>query len=217
MLKDDKPLKNLEKEVRRGPKFKKMYTKPPTQEIESKTVAETLLERRTKKKRIRALQKRYIHITSENLAKLPPIYQEIVRLINDEGLSWEKACVAVGYSPTTKSRIKKRISKYSISSTKMEKKAYTVFSDILDNKTKVSEVAYVIDKKTGKKIKLVKKHAPDFSHQLTAATAVIDRTQPIPRGPLVVNNNNFSPVNLDKYRNKELRALGEGDVRDITP
>jgi hypothetical protein len=164
------------------------------------------------------LSKCYVQITKEGFNSMPPIYQEIVRLINEEGYSWQKAALKVGYAKGMAYPIKKRIlTRYALKSKKMEKKAYTVINDILDNKAKVSAIKQVKDRKTGKRVTLIHKQTPDFSHQLQAANMIFERTQPVPKGPLVTVTNNFSPVDLDKYRNKELKKYNEKEPIDITP
>lgn len=163
-------------------------------------------------KAFKTLSKNYINITEENFNKLPPVYQKIVRLINEENYSWQKACMKVGYAKGMSTPIKKRINKYAITSEKMEKKAFTVLNDVLDNKPKLQSIKEVKDKKTGKKIKLKHLAHPDYGQQIQVADMVLKRTQPEPKTPQKVEHN-FNFIDLSRYKNPEL--LSSNDTREI--
>jgi hypothetical protein len=96
----------------------------------------------------------------------------------------------------------------------MEKKAFTVLNDVLDNKPKLQAVKEVKDKK-GYKVKLKHMVHPDYKEQIQVADMILKRTQPEPKTPQKVEHN-FNFIDLSRYKNDTPELNTSNDIRDIT-
>lgn len=95
-------------------------------------------------------------------------------------------------------RFKEKCAKYSLSSPKMEKKAYNLLNQVLEMRP--LELKQQTVNRQGEVVEYTETIAPTFTNGLAAAAMVFDRTQGIVNKSLNVNASvSISPVDLTQF------------------